>query len=260
MAAPPRLGGVLLVAACSTERDPETLFAPDAVGVLVVEAVLIVDQPLPAAPDPDPATGRALHARDTGAEVVINHPHRSRVYGRRPATGRVHPRSVARWVGPADPVLPRSRYDLLVVTAEGEELRATTLTPGHFVSTMDAAELRTAQTNCATCRPSPAGDAVYDHPDNQLATPRVCWRPASSARRRRPSAPFGFQLALFSLDPDSPYVIDPPFWTKNSSRTCRRRLLADAPRRRPLRAVALVRHLLRGPLPVQGLRRGSQLV
>ena len=37
----------MVLSACSPERDPSTLYAPEAVGVLVVDAVLIVDQPLP---------------------------------------------------------------------------------------------------------------------------------------------------------------------------------------------------------------------
>ena len=41
------MGCLIALMGCKAERDPSSLFGPDASGVLVVDALLIVDKPLP---------------------------------------------------------------------------------------------------------------------------------------------------------------------------------------------------------------------
>ena len=41
------VGCLVALVGCKVERDPSSLFGPDASGVLVVDALLIVDKPLP---------------------------------------------------------------------------------------------------------------------------------------------------------------------------------------------------------------------
>ena len=89
------VGCLMVLAGCEAERDPSSLFGPDASGVLVVDALLIVDKPLPRVliSETVNATSRdrfgSLENRDWkgvgDAEVVISQGEQTFVY--RPSSG-----------------------------------------------------------------------------------------------------------------------------------------------------------------------------
>ncbi len=208
---------ILAASGCTPERDPATLFAPDAVDVLVIDATLIVGESLPnvrltrtLAPNV-PFTLKAAH--ETGAAMEITGP--AGVVAYREFTGSVGDSYVA-YYGPtgvaSELVLPGARYDIAVTTSAGEILRATTLTPTGF--SVDEWVLLSSDGN-TTVRPlrtfAELGDSVYTHPDNQLnyAEGLVDGLFGNAAADY---GAYGFQVALFSLDPDAGYVIDPPFF------------------------------------------------
>lgn len=211
--------GLALTSGCTPERDPATLFAPEAVGVLVVDATLIVGEPLPAlrltrtlAPDV-PFTLSA--AWESGATVLVTGPSGvvayREYYEENAENGLV---AAYRPIGAVIPlVAPGARYDLSAVTTRGETLTATTVTPGEFrvsdwrLLTADGTSVVRSLRTFAEL-----GDSVYTHPDNRLdyaeglvegVLPQLA--PGYGAA--------GFQVALFSLDPDAGYVINPPFFT-----------------------------------------------
>jgi hypothetical protein len=208
--------GLLASAGCTPDRDEATLFAPEAVGVPVVDMVLIVDQPLPPlrlsrtqAPDVpyDPAaaflggaTVSVLHR--IADDVVLETVYRQDVGG---------PQYVPRDT-PVPVVLPGAHYILQVSTLDGETITAETTTPQRFAidewvlldasGTVERRRLETFATQ---------GEAVYDHPANQLDYADGLLDARFSASAADLGAA-GFQVGLFSLDPDAGFVIDPPFF------------------------------------------------
>lgn len=219
---------LVLATGCTPERDSATLFAPEAVGVLVIDATLIVGEPLPAlrltrtlAPNV-PFTLSA--AWEHGAAISVSGPAGAIEY-REYYEESVQNGVVAAY-RPSAPViplvLPGTRYDLSVVTSKGERLSAVTVTPAEFqvsdwrLMTADGTSVVRSLRTFAEL-----GDSVYTHPDNQLAyaeglvegvLPQLA--PGYGAA--------GFQVALFSLDPDAGFVINPPFFTEED--------FADLPR------------------------------
>ena len=215
------------LAACGTDRDPATLFAPEAVGVLVVDAVLIVDQPLPSLrltrtqpPDTpysleDAGVAGATVTVTVGGEVRDYEPDGSSRGLYRPVLGPTE------LIVPI--VLPLTRYDLAVTTSAGEVLSATTTTPDHFtvdrwvlIAGDGVTEVRDLQTF------ADVGDGVYTHPDNQLTYAEGLLDGYYGATDAATFGAAGFQVALFSLDEDAGLVIDPPFLDEED--------LADLPR------------------------------
>ncbi len=199
---------------CSPERDPATLFAADAVGTLVVDAALIVDQPLPRirlsrtqAPDV------AYDPRDAEvgtATVVVRTGPTEFEYTFLPGNERVMGRYVPLAGSPPE-VLPETRYDLEIVTEKGERLTATTTTPRRFsvetwaLSVDGTSGGRNLQTF------ADQGDGVYFHPDNLLTYPEGVLDAHFSGGDATAYGAAGFQLGLFSLDREAGLVIDPPF-------------------------------------------------
>jgi hypothetical protein len=202
-------GAALSLSGCSTERDPNELFAPGDVDVLVVDARLIVDQRLPMirlsrtlAPNEVFTDDNAAESDATVAIVIAD-------------TTVVPYREVTGWSGRYVPVAasvplvaPETTYRLVVVSAAGEEMSALTTTPRRFEVDswvlLDTAgenvirELRTF---------ADAGDSVYDAEENQLV-----YSQGLIEARFAETGVDGYQLALFSLDLDSDFVIDPPFF------------------------------------------------
>lgn len=200
--------GLMLTAGCTPDRDPSSLFAPGQIDVPVVDALLIVDAPLPQimlsrtiSPDtPYVFTDAAIRDADlrvviAGADTVAyaEEPFFPGVYY--PAT--VEPPLVA----------PGTRYELLVVTDRGEVVQAETTTPARIeidewvlLNRDDLSILRRLRTFAEL------GDAVFDAPENQL----VYTQHILEGRLREPDAA-GFQVAVASLDLDADFVIDLPF-------------------------------------------------
>ena len=198
-----------VLAGCTPERDQSEFFSPDLVDVLVVDAVLVVGEPLPGlrlsrtlAPDV-PYTWQA--SGEVGATVVISDDEGNEVpyAGAFGTSGIYLPDD---WFSPL--VRASTLYELRVETDRGEILTASTMTPAHFgverwvaLDPVTGAELRELRTF------ADSGDAVFDEPENQIPYASVIVEAQVGE-----VAEDGFQLALFSLDPDSDYVIDPPFF------------------------------------------------
>ena len=197
----------LLVTGCTPERDQDELFAPQGVGVLVVDAVLIVDQPLPAlllsrtvAPNEPSTPENSIVSRAT---VIIEEL----------GSWQMVYRESSQWPGVYVPeagliVDPEKTYELSVFTEEEERLTAQTITPPRFsvdawvmVDTQSGAVVRQLRTF------TELGNLVYEAPENQLP-----YAEGILEARFQIDADQGFQLGVFSLDLDSDYVIDPPFF------------------------------------------------
>jgi hypothetical protein len=196
---------VVLVAGCSPDRDEASLFAPGDIDVPVVDALLLVDAPLPdirltrtIAPDAEfvfeeaAIVGARVRVIVAGADTVVYAEDSAGIYLP---------------IDPAPTVQPDTRYDLDVTTDAGERVTATTVTPGRlqiaeWVLLDDAGEA--VQRRLRTF--AELGDGVYDAPENQLVYPEGLLE----GRLVAPDAP-GFQLSVASLDLDSELVTDIPF-------------------------------------------------
>lgn len=201
----------LTLAGCSTDRDPADLYAPDDVGRLVVDAVLMVGRPFPTivltrAMRPDVAFDWDA-AAESGAAVVVTDRDRGiniRYYETSEHRGFYGTRS-------AEIVRAETTYDLRILTTSGETVTASTLTPAHF--TVESWLLldgdgQTVRRRLKTFEE--LGDSVYYAPENQL----VYSDGLLEARFRRPDTP-AFQLGLSSLDLGSDFVIDPSFFEED---------------------------------------------
>ena len=201
---PRPLLALMALAACSADRDPGELFGPVESGVLVVDAVLIVDQPLP-----DLFVRRTRSPRQTytlesaavtDARVVITSGSARYEYVPDPdSAGRYVPPE------PAPAVAPETEYGLVVV-ADGDVARAMTLTPGRL--RIAAAHLLDEET--LEVRRSLA---LYGRGIDPLESPRNQLRYLDGLLELEISnAPASaYQLALFSLDETSDFVIDADF-------------------------------------------------
>lgn len=205
------LAMVLALAGCTPERDASNFFSPEEVDVLVIDVVLIVGEPLPflrlsrtLAPD-EPYT--LANSGENGATILITDQSGSQTtYFDDPG-----PEGVYTPGGPVTIVQPSTTYDLFVETDRGEIMTARTTTPARLqvarwvaLSPADGSELRELETF------ESAGEGVYDAPENQLPYASVLVE-----AQLDPQEVQGFQLALFSLDPDSDFVIDPPFFEED---------------------------------------------
>jgi hypothetical protein len=198
------LSAALLVGACSPERDAGELFGPSEAGLLVVDAQLIVGEPLPdlflrrtAAPGEryDAAAQAVLDAR-----VVVSGP-----------TGEIgysaDPDSAGRYLPASDDVVqPQTEYRLDVRVGD-EVVTARTTTPGILrlreVVLLDEANLQELR------RLVLFGEApdVFAEDANG-----VVYLDGLLEKRIDPVAgAAGYQLSLFSLDEDSDFVIDADF-------------------------------------------------
>lgn len=198
-----------IVGGCSTDRDPSTLFDPEHVGTLVVDAVLFVGEPLPRvvvtralAPDV-PYSDEAAGVEDATVRVeqLPDGPVFEYLSSTRPGVYfPLQPSGTA--------VLPNTTYDLRVVTQDGDVVRARTTTP----RVLDVDTWLLLDESGAVVRRQletfdSIGDGVYDAPANQL----VYADGLLEARFARPNV-VAFQIGVFSLDPDSDFVIEPEFF------------------------------------------------
>jgi hypothetical protein len=202
----------MLLTGCTPEREQSELFAPEYLDVLVVDAALIVGQPLPpikltrtqAPNEPfDPA-----EAAEPNATMTVTVDQDTITYANSPASPWIY------WPeGPWPLVQPETTYELLVEVPGGERLTARTTTPS--VLTMEewvllnpsgTSELRTLRTFAE------GGDAVYESPENQIDYAEGLVEGRIPLGGPEALNGYGYQLALFSLDLGSDYVIDPPFF------------------------------------------------
>lgn len=198
-----------LLIACSADREPGTLFGPAEEDVLVVDAALIVDRSLPdlflrRTLAPGRSYTREL-AAVTDAEVVIRQGDRTFPY-------TADPDSAGRYLPPqgAPSVLPRTTYDL-EVQAPGGQLRASTTTPGRLELREAVIMDEESLTDEHYLRLfSEVGDQAYKVPENQLP-----YREGLLELRVEPTDAIAYQLAIFNLENNSPFLIDEDFLEDN---------------------------------------------
>ena len=198
-----------ILAACSTDRDPNDLFAPGDVGTIVVDAALIVDEPLPGifltrALSPGEPYSLARAALP-GAAVMIRFENDTVNYAEsgRPA-GFYAPQRVLF-------VRPGVTYTLEVVSAQGERVSAVTTAPPRFkidewVLLDDAGDK--VRRRLKTFDDVVPKDSVYYAAENQLV-----YTDGLIEARLTPNAVVpGYQVGVLSIDLDSDFVIDPEFF------------------------------------------------
>ena len=186
------------------ERDPGELFGPGEEELIVVDAVLVVDAPLPPvllrrteAPGvPYDAAATGL----TGAEVLIRSGDDQFEY-------RADPDAAGRYL-PADRgprVEPGRVYELRVTSGDAPAVRARTLTPARtrveeLVWLDDDLETELRKLRLF----SEIGDEAYDAGENQVEYLR-----GLLVARLGAGGETGFyQFATFSLESSSPYLFD----------------------------------------------------
>ncbi len=187
------------------DRDPGELFGPGEETLIVVDAVLIVDAPLP------PVLVRRTEAPGvryeaaatgvTGAEVSIRHGDARFAY-------RPDPAHAGRYLPPdgAPRVEPGGEYELRVTSGDAPVVRARTLTPARvrveeLVWLDEDLETELQQLRLF----SEIGDGVYEAGENQLEYPRGLL----VALLEGAGEPGFYQFATFNLESYSPYLLDP---------------------------------------------------
>ena len=189
------------------ERESDDIFAPSEDNVVVVEAVLFVDAPLPpvqvrrtvAPGDPYSAASAAL----ADAQVSIHHG--DAVFEYRP-----DPVAAGRYLPPAGApsVEPGSTYELRVVTDTDPEVRATTQTPprmriGEVVLLDDDREAGEYR-EVGRLRLFSETDDVYQAAENQLEYTRG----VLEVRLDHDGEAVSYQFGVTNLEPNSPLLID----------------------------------------------------
>lgn len=165
------LGSCYTPGPLKADRDPDDLFAPGEAGVIVVDAILLVDQQLPPVDlRRTAAPGEAYEASDlalAGASVSISHASTTYDYVADPAVA-------GRYLPPPDApvVTSASTYELLATSAGGPEVRATTTTPPRMrIAELVLMDLDKNQEEIELRRLrlfSEIGDEVFEAAENQL--------------------------------------------------------------------------------------------
>ena len=199
--------GLALGAGCSTERKPGDLFAPEGIGQIVVDATLIVGQAMPRVLLRKTQSPAEPYDRDaatvSGADVRIVEGGSVEYQLTDTGNGRYLPA-----VAPL--IRPGTEYRLVVRTADGRTVTATTVTPDTFRVRewllLDDPSLAVRR-RIATYRDFPVdSDSVYVVASNQL----VYQDGLLEARFDRGNV-VAYQVGLQSLDIGTPYVIDADF-------------------------------------------------
>ena len=196
-----------LMTSCSTDRDPESFFAPQDVGKLVVDTLLINGKALPQITVTRALSPSVAYSLDAAGEP------NAIVQVQQWPSGLVFQYDATSQVGVYAPqsnvvVLPNTLYSLRVVTAAGEVVTASTQTP----PALDISQWLLLDATGENIRQQLAtydelGDNVYFAPENQLTYADGLLE----ARFPRPDV-LGFQIGIFSLDLDSDFVIEPDFF------------------------------------------------
>ena len=199
------------LAACSTDRDPESLFSPTQVNILVVDGALIVDQAFPeiflsrTLSPLEPFTPE--NAAENNATVIVSGGGVDIPYVQAPATdfpGKYEPSNSG-----AARVSPNTTYQLTVTTENGEELTASTTTPERL-HIDEWVLLDDSGTNIVkrlkTFEDFGNPDDIYRDPANQLTFSQGLLE----ARLLRGLEP-AYQVAFFNLEEDPQFVIDTGF-------------------------------------------------
>ena len=199
-------GCLIALAGCKAERSPSSLYGPDASGMLVVDAVLIVDRPLPALPITQTTTlapsenwwntaARYNESAVTDAEVTIAQGDQRFLYSADPE-----------WPGwyvppPSAPhVLPNAVYELRV-QSQGREASAQTRTPDRL-DIREAVLLDDETFEVLRVLKKFEDGGVFSAPENQ-----VPYQFGLLEARFDPLSVGGYQISIESLDRGSDYLI-----------------------------------------------------
>ena len=203
---------LLALAACpapgplKADRDPDDLFGPSEDNVVVIDAILIVDAPLPPMDLRRTAAPGTPYAREeaalNNAEVTLSSGGATFVYLPDPSVP-------GRYLPPTDapPIAPDTEYALRVVPENGLEVRAITQTPSRIhiaeLALMDeniAAELRQLSLF--------SDGAVYSAPANQLEYAVG----VLEIRLQQPGRAAAYQFGIENLESASPLLIESDFF------------------------------------------------
>ena len=206
------VGCLMVLTGCEAERDPSSLFGPDASGVLVVDALLIVDKPLPRVLISETVKANAegvdlligvggtevVNSHGVGdAEVVISQGEQTFVY--RPSSdffaGSYRP-------PPNAPlVLPNTTYHLRV-QSQGREITAQTVTPDRL-DIREVVLLDDETLEVIRVLKKYEDSTVFNAPENRLA-----YQLGLLEMRFDPLPASGYQIAIESLDRSSDFLVD----------------------------------------------------
>jgi hypothetical protein len=188
---------------CSADREPGELFGPESdTGTLVIDALLIVDRPLPAIYVRQTiAPGESYTASNVGvggAAVTIRQGGTDYRYeANRGTLGRYGPPAGA------PVVMPDTRYDLTVVWGD-QTATAVTTTPGRVqISHSVLLDESTLEVRRELKTFLDGEDAVYTDPDNQ-----VNYLDGLLEAWFSPVGVEAYQVGIFSLDLDSERLLD----------------------------------------------------
>ena len=188
----------------AADRDPDELFGPSEADLIVVDAILIVDAPLPPVIlRRTVAPGRSYSAAATALEGATVSIHSGdAVFNYRPVSGKA-----GSYLPPDDaPVVePSRRYELRVNTGDGPEVRAQTQTPARI--RID--ELRLLEDDLETELRrlrlfSEVGDEVYQAAENQLEYDKG----VLAAQFQDDGTAVSYQVRLANLEHSSPLLFD----------------------------------------------------
>ncbi len=203
---------LLLGFGCSTERDPRDLLAPGQVGVIVVDAQLVVGKSMPRirlaetqAPDQPYVRGMAgldgasVEVRSSEGDVIRYGPTSAEpgMYGATDAPSGYL-------------VRPHTTYALRVEAADGRVVTAETTTPDLFTVRdwllLDDTGLTVRRRLATRADFGGDGDSVYLAASNQLV-----YQDGLVEARFDGGGAQGYQIGLVSLDAGSPIVIEADF-------------------------------------------------
>ena len=210
-----------LLSGCSTERNPSDLFAPGEVGTVVVDATLVVGRDFPIirlrrtlSPDrpydPDVAAVSLADVRiETPGGGWMAYSDLTTV-----TEGAYAPQGGRGATIPPRTVQPNTTYRLVVRTADGRVVTATTTTPGDFhVSDwlqLDDPSL-TLRAHLRPFSDYPVNpDSAYAAPEN-----RIVYQDGLLEARFDRGGALAFQVGLKNLEANSPYVIDADFLSQH---------------------------------------------
>ena len=189
---------------CSADRKPGELFGPEESGIIVVDALLIVDEPLPDILVRHTQRPTATYSRDQAAVVDAS----VAVFkGETSFQYSAHPDSAGRYVAPPDApiVLSETEYRLRVEVGD-EVVTAQTLTPPPLqinqAVLLDESSLEARRHLVAFDDDIDA----YAAPENQLH-----YQDGLVELRIDRTDVEAYQLAIFSLDFDSDFVLEADF-------------------------------------------------
>jgi hypothetical protein len=190
-------------AGCSADREPGELFGPETeVGTLVIDALLIVDRPLPAiyirqtlAPGERYTSANAGVA---GASVTIRQGDRAYPYAS-------DPRKLGRYLPPAGApaVLPETLYELTVASGDRTATSATTTPDRIQISQSVILDESTLEIRKELKTFLDGEDVIYTDPANQ-----VNYLDGLLEARFNPVDVKAYQVGIQSLDLDSERVLD----------------------------------------------------